>query len=220
MDALAIAQLLRPFLPDVDRRSDLLASVQTYLELLLRWNRRLNLSAIRDEQNIVIRHFRESFFAAAHWLPRVDAAGAQAAPPTVVDVGSGAGFPGIPLKLFAPEIALTLVEAHGKKATFLREVVRALRLNDVTVLNCRVEALVEPVASVTADLVTLRAVEQFESILPIAARLVHPGGRLGLLIGSAQERRAAELLPGWRWNAPLRIPRSDARVLLSGSPPG
>jgi 16S rRNA (guanine527-N7)-methyltransferase len=218
MDTLAIAQLLTPFLPDSAGRLDLLAALETYLGLLLRWNQRLNLTAVRDAKHIVTRHFGESLFAAAHWLSTDHVADSHS-PRTIIDVGSGAGFPGIPLKLCAPQVNLTLVEAHGKKATFLREVVRALRLSDVTVLNSRVEILVEQHPSPTADLVTLRAVEEFDSVLPIAARLTPPGGRLGLLIGSAQVSRAAELLPGWSWQNPLPIPQSDSRVELSGSSP-
>ena len=85
----------------------------------------------------------------------------------VGDVGSGAGFPGLPLKLWAPHISLTLIESNQKKATFLREVTRALKLTDVLIQTARAETL----TGVAFDLVTLRAVERFESILSLAARL-------------------------------------------------
>jgi 16S rRNA (guanine527-N7)-methyltransferase len=218
MDATQMAQLLCPFVPQAPP-PELLQALTSYLDLLLRWNRRLNLTAVRDEQNIVIRHFGESLFAAAQWFP-ADAPRRNPTP-AVADIGSGAGFPGIPLKLYAPSIRLTLIEAHGKKATFLREVVRALRLRDVTVQNTRAEALIpdgqSPVAHMPAELVTLRAVEQFDSVLPVAARLVASGGRLGLLIGSSQVALAQQRLPGWTWDPAVSIPLSSSRVVLTGS---
>ncbi len=90
-----------------------------YLDLLLRWNRRINLTAIRDEEGILSRHFVECI-AAAYALPE----GVR----TLLDFGSGAGFPGIPIALCRPEIEVTLAESQGKKAAFLREVVRELGL--------------------------------------------------------------------------------------------
>jgi 16S rRNA (guanine527-N7)-methyltransferase len=127
---------------------------------------------------------------------------------SVADIGSGAGFPGLPMKLWAPQISLTLIESNHKKATFLREVVRALTLTDVNIKNARAEALSE-----TFDLVTLRAVERFESILPTAATLVAPGGRLALLIGSSQMSDALPSLPHLSWSTPVPIPLSRTRVL-------
>ena len=84
---------------------------ETYLSLLLRWNARMNLTAIRDEEGILARHFVESI-ACARALP--------AGIGTLLDFGSGAGFPGIPIALCRPEIAVTLAESQGKKAAFLR----------------------------------------------------------------------------------------------------
>ena len=127
----------------------------------------------------------------------------------LADVGSGAGFPGIPLKLWAPHIALTLIESNHKKATFLREIRRALTLTDVNILTTRAETLPEA----SYDLVTLRAVERFETVLPVAARLVSPGGRLALLIGSSQLATAQSKLPHLVWQEPVPIPGSEARIL-------
>src|SRR5208282_2208582 len=100
----------------------------------------------------------------------------------VADVGSGAGFPGIPIKLWAPNISLTLIESNQKKATFLREVSRALTLTNVNIQNVRAETL--PPSSF--DVVTLRAVERPAKALPVAATLLTPGGRLAVLIASSQ----------------------------------
>src|ERR1022692_1287749 len=121
MDAARIAELLGPFLGGEPLSPDLAAQLQAYLELLLRWNARINLTAVRDPEQIVTRHFGESLFAARVLRDT----GALAAGATLADVGSGAGFPGIPIQLFAPDVRVTLIESQNKKATFLREVVRA-----------------------------------------------------------------------------------------------
>jgi|SRR5208282_4388630 len=224
--------------------------ISTYIDLLLRWNARINLTAIRDPEQIVTRHFGESFFAARN-LVRVGAdvpsapersempeAGTaknhakpddpRAALPKVLandqrpktddrlslaDLGSGAGFPGLPIKLWAPQISLTLIESNHKKATFLREVVRALTLTDVDIITARAEFL----TALAFDVVTLRAVERFESILPVAASLVAPSGRLALLIGSSQFAAAQQHLagssPDFNWSTPQPIPLARTRVL-------
>jgi 16S rRNA (guanine527-N7)-methyltransferase len=214
MEADRIAELVSPFLRETPT-IELTQALNAYLDLLLRWNRRLNLTAVRDEETIVIRHFGESLFAAEHWLAQATAEGAAL---TVADIGSGAGLPGIPLKLYAPQIKLTLVEAHGKKATFLREVVRALSLSGVAVVNRRAEELArESGASEQSsfELVTLRAVEQFDEILTVAAKLVGPAGRMGLLIGAAQVQRAKALLRGWEREEVVPIPLSNSRVVFT-----
>jgi 16S rRNA (guanine527-N7)-methyltransferase len=139
---------------------------------------------------------------------------AVAASLRAIDLGSGAGFPGLPLKIFAPALALTLIESSQKKAAFLKEVVRALALTDVDVFAGRAEDFPS-----TADLVTLRAVERYERALDVAARLVAPGGRLALLIGSPQAARTPQLLPAFSWQPPIAIPQASARVLLIGTNP-
>src|SRR5207244_12445596 len=143
----------------------------------------------------------------------------------------GAGFPGLPLKIWAPEIHLTLIESNHKKATFLREVIRALTLTNVDVFPGRAEDFVADAAAVQADLagkhispssrgnvVTLRAVERFDSALPVAARRVSPGGRLVLLIGQSQVSRALALAPHFHWQDPLSLPLSSARRPIVGVP--
>jgi 16S rRNA (guanine527-N7)-methyltransferase len=218
-----------------------LQNISMYIDILLRWNARINLTAVRQPEHIVTRHFGESLFAARHLFPdprvRTDtpAAGppharSQRPPaPRVLDIGSGAGFPGLPLKIWAPEINLTLIESNHKKATFLREVTRALTLTDVDVFPGRAEDLVADAEAAQPDLagehistsprgdvVTLRAVERFDSALPVAARLVSPGGRLVLFIGQSQISRALALAPDFRWQDPVSIPLSSTRVLLLG----
>jgi 16S rRNA (guanine527-N7)-methyltransferase len=201
-----------------------LQGISTYIDILVRWNARINLTSIRDPEEIVTRHFGESLFAACHLFPTASSVPALSeasvpsvvkdfARPRVADLGSGAGLPGLPIKLWAPHIALTLIESNQKKATFLREVTRALILTDVNVYSDRAETLA---TQSTFDLVTLRAVERFADVVPIAARLVAPAGRLALLIGTSQLRQAQTILPDFSWQDPLPVPSSQSRILLVG----
>ena len=174
----------------------------------MRWNERINLTAIRSAEQIVTRHFGESLFAARHLL----ASDQQA---EVADLGSGAGFPGLPLKIVRPSASVALIESQNKKATFLREVIRALKLTGVHVIAERAETLAREF-----DLVTMRAVEHFERALPVAAGLVRPGGRLAVLIGAEQAATAQAILSDLHWQTSIAIPQSTARVLLAATKPG
>jgi 16S rRNA (guanine527-N7)-methyltransferase len=198
-----IAHLLRPFLGSDSLSNDQLSRVAIYLELLLKWNAKINLTAIRTPEEILSRHFGESFFAARHLVS------GDAPPSSAIDIGSGAGFPGFPLKIWCPDLRATLIESNGRKATFLREVSRSLELSGVEIVSMRAEEV-----DAQADLVTVRAVERFESILPVAERLLSHGGRLGLLIGSAQQEIAKKLLPRLDWQNSLPVPLSQNRVFL------
>jgi 16S rRNA (guanine527-N7)-methyltransferase len=221
MDASHIAELLQPFLAPADGQrlaandlqSNDLQSISTYIDLLLRWNARTNLTAIRTEEEIVTRHFGESLFAARHLFPARQCGHERPHSCSLIDVGSGAGFPGIPIKMWATLIDLTLIESNQKKATFLREVIRTLTLMNINVFPGRAEDYPNP----PAEVVTLRAVEHFEPTLVTAARLVAPGGRLALLIGQAQQARAHALTPGFAWTPPAPIPLSSSRVLTIGT---
>ena len=231
MQTARIAELLQPFLgPDGEHRltGDLLLSISMYIDILIRWNARLNLTSIRDPEEIVTRHFGESFFAArnisssARRVPsaskHVDIADDQR-PTTndqLADLGSGAGFPGIPIKLWTPDINLTLIEANHKKATFLREVVRTLELQNVDIQNVRAETL----GSSTFDVVTLRAVERLGDVLPIASNLLADGGQLALLISEPQFPTIRSSLPAFIWDAPIPIPLSNSGLLVLGKRQG
>jgi 16S rRNA (guanine527-N7)-methyltransferase len=212
-----IAELLKPFLSENKLTRENLQSISIYIDLLLRWNARVNLTAIRDPEEIVSRHFGESFFAARHLFPKpaehTEAIDGSKDSPGLVDVGSGAGFPGLPIKLWAPQISLTLVELNQKKATFLREVCRSLSLKQANVRNMRAESF-----SVGAfDVATLRAVERFEDTLPTAGRLLVKTGRLALLISSKQVEIAQSILSNLSWARPILIPQSMSRILLLGT---
>jgi 16S rRNA (guanine527-N7)-methyltransferase len=231
MDPSRIAELLDPFLhpgaPSGSAGAAQLTSAQLnqisiYIDLLLRWNARINLTAIRTPEEIVARHFGESLFAARHLLPSWDAGPpldpAQSppdpslgSPPLLVDLGSGAGFPGLPMKIWSPRTRVTLIESNHKKVAFLREIIRALTLTNIDVFPGRAQDF--PPA--TASLLTLRAVERFDAILPTAATLLAPAARIALLIGRPQVPRAQALVPSLHWSPPIPIPQSNARVLLT-----
>lgn len=214
MQPARIAELLAPFLAPAKDASEAAANtaavdldrISTYIDLLLRWNARVNLTAIRDEDEIVTRHFGESLFAARRLFPGTSRKDVHS---SVADVGSGAGFPGIPMKLWASDIALTLIESNHKKAAFLREVSRALTLTDIDIQNVRAETL-----NRTFEVVTFRAVERFADTLPVAAKLLAPSGRLAVLISRAQVEQARVALPQLIWEEPVPVPKSEIRVLL------
>jgi len=215
MDRVRIAELLQPFFEASPHHNQLSArqldQISTYIDLLLRGNARMNLTAIRAPEQIVTRHFGESLFAARHLLP--PAAGLEVSS-LLVDIGSGAGFPGLPMKIWSPQTPVTLVESNHKKVAFLREVIRALTLTDIDVFPARAETLSTP-----ASLVTLRAVEHFETILPVAISLLAPEATLALLIGVSQIAKAQALAPHLSWSRPLTIPNSDSRLVLTAQAP-
>jgi len=142
------------------------ARFAAYCALLMRWNSRTNLTAIRDEEGILSRHFLESI-ACARLLPAGIA--------TLLDFGSGAGFPGIPVALCRPEIAVTLAESQNKKAAFLQEAVRMLGLT-TKVHSARAETLAGHF-----DCVTIRAVDNMQEAIRVASTLVSPSGWLSIM---------------------------------------
>jgi 16S rRNA (guanine527-N7)-methyltransferase len=200
-----VAELLSPFLEDAHLSALHVGLIATYTDLLMKWNARINLTAVRDPETIVARHFGESLFAAKHLFP------IPATNQSAIDVGSGAGFPGLPLKIWSPALALTLVEANQRKAVFLREVVRTLGLSGVKVFAGRAEHISEQ-----ADVVILRAVESFEQTLAIAHNLIAPKGRIAILIGMSQVKTATSTLSDIRWRDPVPLPQSHSRSLLVG----
>ncbi len=179
-----------------------------YLSLIIRWNARTNLTSIRDEDGIIQRHFVESI-ACAQALP----AGIN----TLLDFGSGGGFPGIPIAICRPEIAVTLAESQGKKAAFLQEAARVLDCstwsNPMRVHGGRAEMLhVEQF-----DCVTLRAVDKMELAVQAAAGLLKPGGWLAPMTttGDLVALKAATG-PSFAWRDTIALPGSESRVLVLG----
>ena len=206
-------ELLQPFL-SLPLSEPQLKQISMYVDILLRWNARVNLTAVRQPEQIITRHFGESIFTAQQLFQAAINRGQPTCNDHLIDLGSGAGFPGLPIKICYPELRLTLIESSHKKATFLREVVRSLALTSVDEFCSRAEGY----AGDRATVVTLRAVERFDEILPVAAGLVAPAGRLALLIGAAQATRAQQLVPGFSWSQPMPIPVSESRILIIGKP--
>jgi 16S rRNA (guanine527-N7)-methyltransferase len=190
-----IATLLTPFLPYPPPQ--ILPKLSAYLDLLLKWNARTNLTAIRDPEEIVRRHFGESLFAGLHLSPEAN---------TVLDFGSGAGFPGLPIAILHPEIAVTLAESQNKKSTFLREVVRTLGLK-AEIWASRVETMPEGFQFHT---VTLRAVDNMAAALSAAAP--RASNDLLLLAGTPPAPP-----PGFSFQEPISIPTTQSSILLRGT---
>jgi 16S rRNA (guanine527-N7)-methyltransferase len=167
LDDKAILQLLKPYLGNSPVPGGLIPQLSLYLDLLLKWNGRTNLTAIREPEEIVRRHFGESVFTALH-LPSAS---------TLLDFGSGAGFPGLPIQLMLPDLAVTLAESQNKKASFLREAVRTLELR-TEVWGSRVESMP---AGRQFNIVTLRAVDNMEAAIEAAIPRVRAGGTVAVL---------------------------------------
>jgi len=194
--------LLLPYLGE-PLGAALLQKLEIYRELLLHWNSKMNLTAIRDPETIIQRHFGESLFLARHLqnVPRG----------TLLDHGSGAGFPGLPIGLARPEIAVTLSESQHKKATFLREAIRTTGAPNVWVHAGRTETL-------PADLrfawVTLRAVDDAASAYPTAAGRVAAGGLLAALEGANSISGTRLTQMGFAESSVWRMPDSETVLRL------
>jgi 16S rRNA (guanine527-N7)-methyltransferase len=172
-----------------------------YLGLLLRWNARLSLTAIREPAQIIRRHFVECAFAAQHLPRNIE---------SLLDYGSGAGLPGIPFAICRPEIRVTLAEAQGKKASFLREVVRTVG-TESEVCNGRVETMPQ---GRLFHAVSMRAVEKMELAIPVAL-----GRAERYLVLLTTERTAPayrKLAPELQWTDSIPLPNADQMILVMG----
>jgi 16S rRNA (guanine527-N7)-methyltransferase len=176
------------------------------MELLLRWNQKISLTSITDPGEILQRHFAESMFA-ARAIPIIRG--------RLVDVGSGAGFPGLALKLVAPELEVVLIEPSMKKSVFLAEVVRALGLAGVRIVSKRIEELSGLEES--ADFVTCRAVRPGRRLLAWTRDALAEDGKFVLWVGM-EDAAALRKESQWSWQAPIAVPQSTGRVLLAGKP--
>jgi 16S rRNA (guanine527-N7)-methyltransferase len=185
----------------------------TYADELRRWNERVNLTAITDRHSIVARHFLDSLRCAQSW---------GTLPNSLVDVGAGAGFPGLPLKILRPELQLTLIESTAKKADFLRHIADLLALTNVTIVAARAEVVGHDAAHRERyDLAVARAVAELRVLAEYCLPLCRVGGRFLAPKGSQIEsealvaQTAIELLGG-RLVAiePVRLPELDPRSLV------
>jgi 16S rRNA (guanine527-N7)-methyltransferase len=173
-----------------------------YLELLVKWNAKLNLTAIREPSEIIRRHFVEC----------VQCALALPAVATLLDFGSGAGLPGIPIAIVRPEIRVTLGESQMKKAVFLREAVRVLGLN-VEVFDGRVEGMA---SGRTFDAVTLRAVDRMAEATQAGLARMRAGGLLVVFTTSGALDGMKNAVSGVTWGQEDQIVGLDRGLLLQG----
>ena len=203
LSAEVISNALREF--QVELGAQQIAAIQRYMGMLLAWNEKINLTAIRDPLEMLYRHFCESMYAAVA-VP-LDAG-------RLADVGSGGGFPGLALKIVRPDLQVFLIESNIKKATFLAEVVRELELADARVLVSRYEELGEEVAPL--DYVCSRAFGEFEKFLHWAGSARVAASQVILWTGG-RDLEEIKNIEGWSWRERMSIPNSLQRFLLVGS---
>jgi 16S rRNA (guanine527-N7)-methyltransferase len=182
--------------------------LNAYLAVLQKWNARTNLTAIRDEEGILRRHFVESILC-ARALPAGIA--------TLLDFGSGAGFPGLPIAILRPEIAVTLAESQNKKAAFLREAIRTLSVT--AGIAAKVHAARAETLQSKFDCITLRAVDNMAAAIPAAIALLAPQGWLAILttITDAEKLKSlAEQKNEFEWQPLHPLLTSSSGILLLG----
>ena len=184
---------------------DQVLQIQQYIRILLVWNEKMNLTAIRDPLEILYRHFCESMFA-AEAIPLKNG--------RLADIGSGGGFPGLPLKIMRPGLQVFLVESNIKKVTFLAEVIRELGLNGAQVLARRYEELGEEVAPL--DYVCTRALGEFPAFLEWATSEQIAAKQVILWIGG-RDLEEIQKIRSWDWSEPIEVPHSLRRLLLVGT---
>ena len=202
----------------IDLDPTALARFDAYRDLLLDWNARLNLTAITDPAEIDRRLFLDALLL----LPAVDAVAAGGdRPKRLADVGSGAGFPGLALKVARPDLALTLIEATGKKVAFLEACLDELELEDAVAIHARAEEIGhDPSHRGRYDLATARAVAALPALLELCVPLLRPGGRAlfpkGLDLATEIEagRRAAPLV-GARLVASDVLPGGQTTLIVA-----
>jgi len=199
----AIRRALGEFeLPATD---DQVLQIQQYIRILLIWNEKINLTAIRDPLEILYRHLCESMQAAVA-VPVENG--------RLADVGSGGGFPGLPLKIIRPDLQVFLVESNIKKVTFLAEVIRELGLTGAQVLARRYEELGEEMAPL--DFVCSRALGEFPAFLEWARSEQIAAKQVILWIG-ARDLPEIQKIRTWNWREPIQVPLSLRRLLLVGT---
>jgi 16S rRNA (guanine527-N7)-methyltransferase len=184
---------------------DQVLQIQQYIKILLAWNEKVNLTAIRDPLEILHRHFCESMYAA-------EAIALEKG--RLADVGSGGGFPGLALKIIRPGLHVFLVESNIKKVTFLAEVIRELGLSGAQVLARRYEELGEEMAPL--DYVCARALGEFPSFLEWASSEQIAAKQVILWIG-ARDLLEIQKINTWDWQEPIPVPNSLRRLLLAGT---
>jgi 16S rRNA (guanine(527)-N(7))-methyltransferase RsmG len=182
--------LLRQRLPEVPAGK--IALLEAHYELLLKWNKVLNLTSIKDLEATVERHYCESIFLGLSLPPN---------PVSIADIGSGAGFPGIPVAVLRPDCTVTLIESHQRKAVFLREASR--KLANVQVLSKRADEVTARFDVAVSRAVSYRDLEQS----------LHQLASIAILL-SGEESPPDSL--GFVWSAAIALPWGSHRFLRAG----
>jgi 16S rRNA (guanine527-N7)-methyltransferase len=203
LSAESIVKALREFQLELSPAQ--INAIRQYIAMLLAWNEKINLTAIREPVEILYRHFCESMYAAAA-IPLSTG--------RLADVGSGAGFPGLPLKIARADLNVFLIESNIKKATFLAEISRELNLADTRVLVSRYEELAEEVAPL--DYVCSRALGEFDKFLNWA-HSPRVAAKQAILWAGGRDVDEIRSVKGWSWREPITIPKSLQRFLLVGT---
>jgi 16S rRNA (guanine527-N7)-methyltransferase len=204
----SISSCLIQFGISLDTRQ--IEQVSKYAALLLRWNRAINLTAIRNPGEILVRHFAESMYVTTFAELRG----------RLLDVGSGAGFPGLALKIARPDLNVVLLEPVAKKRAFLKEVARECGLKQVEVRGDRVEDFCPRHAS-EFEFATVRAVGDFSGVLRATAQCLASSGRIYLWLTKSEAARLDAQEPAFNqlfaWSQPIPVPLSRDREIWSGS---
>src|SRR5580658_6189780 len=179
--------------------------IRVYIDLLLRWNQKTSLTTVTDPAEILRFHFGESLLAVATVPIRHG---------RLADVGSGAGFPAVPIRMVSAGLSAILIESNQKKATFLMETARALELDNVDVRRSRMDSV--SLAEAKVDFITARALGIDDTFLKWAHNSLNLRGSVVLWLG-ATDADAISRKSGWKWGDSIRIPQSDRRVILAGS---
>ncbi len=197
-----IARELRPYGATASAR--LCDQIRIYVDLLLRWNQRTSLTTVTDPEGIVRFHFGESLLAVTAVPIRHG---------RLADVGSGAGFPAVPIRMVSEDLNVILIESNQKKATFLSEIVRELQLANVDVRRSRMEEI--DFSRDTFDFVTARAIGIDDEFLDWSRKALNPNGSIVLWLGEESAREVSRDA-SWKWADSIRIPQSERRVVLHG----
>jgi 16S rRNA (guanine527-N7)-methyltransferase len=205
--ALSAGQIHASLAPFGAKLSDeQIEAFSAYLDLLIYWNRTVNLTATDDPEEIVGRHFGESIFP----LSVVAMSHGRLA-----DVGSGAGFPGLPLRIASTGLDVLLMEPNHKKCAFLAEVAGELELGGVSIARSRYEEYRS--VGTRFDFVVSRALGNYKTLLRWARNVLEDEGKVILWLG-AEDSVSVSKSHDWEWDVPVLIPGSRRRVVLVGRP--
>ena len=183
-----------------------LSQIQRYIACLVFWNQRVSLTSVTDLEEILERHFAESLIG----VPLIGSPEGRLA-----DVGTGAGFPGLALKIALPNLQVFLIERNTKKCAYLSEAIRFLNLDRVTVIRSEFESI-SP-AEPKFDSIAARAIGSHKDLLRWATGRLTPNGKVLLWLGEKDSLSLSQTT-NWRWDPPISIPHSQSRVILVGSP--